>query len=162
MAKIEGRQRRDAIIGTWCLFVQEIAAGNAEVYVPINETPRNFTGRQKTHFDAAHAFGCSHQGRMIGGFGQAEVFSFQATKFFNTLEGGAVATNDDALATRVRRMKDFGFSGLDTVVSVGTNAKMNEISAAMGLGGLLMEVTRHNRIDWLRIEPGWRVRRAAA
>ena len=107
--------------------------------------------RHKLHllFDAAHAFGCSHQGRAIGGFGDAEVFSFQATKFFNTLEGGAVATNDDALAQRVRRMKDFGFSGVDTVASVGTNAKMNEISAAMGLGGMesldrILEVNRLN------------------
>ncbi len=103
----------------------------------------------KLFFDAAHAFGCSHHGRSIGGFGDAEVFSFQATKFFNTLEGGAVATNNDALATRVRRMKDFGFSGVDTVVSVGTNAKMSEISAAMGLGGLedldrVLEANRSN------------------
>ncbi len=104
----------------------------------------------KLIFDAAHAFGCSHHGRMIGGFGDAEVFSFQATKFFNTLEGGAVATNDDDLATRVRRMKDFGFSGVDTVVSVGTNAKMNEISAAMGLGGLenLDRILEANRMNF--------------
>ncbi len=104
----------------------------------------------KLLFDAAHAFGCSHQGRMIGGFGEAEVFSFQATKFFNTLEGGAVATNDDALATRVCRMKDFGFAGVDTVVSVGTNAKMSEISAAMGLGGLdsLDRVLDANRVNF--------------
>lgn len=90
----------------------------------------------KVLFDAAHAFGCSHQGKMIGGFGDAEIFSFQATKFFNTLEGGAVVTNDDALAQRVRQMKDFGFCGLDQVASVGTNGKMSEISAVMGLGGL--------------------------
>ena len=51
-------------------------------------------------FDAAHAFGCSHRGRMIGGFGRAEVFSFHATKFFNSFEGGAIATNDDELATQ--------------------------------------------------------------
>ena len=48
-------------------------------------------------FDAAHAFGCSHGGRMIGGFGEAEVFSFHATKFFNSFEGGAVVTNNDEL-----------------------------------------------------------------
>ena len=87
-------------------------------------------------FDAAHAFGCSYRGHMIGGFGDAEVFSFHATKFFNTLEGGAVATNNDELATKIRLMKNFGFAGLDNVVYIGTNGKMNEVSAAMGLTGL--------------------------
>ena len=87
-------------------------------------------------FDAAHAFGCSHRGKMIGGFGEAEVFSFHATKFLNTFEGGAVATNDDALAERIKLMHNFGFSGFDNVVHIGTNGKMNEMSAAMGLTGL--------------------------
>jgi dTDP-4-amino-4,6-dideoxygalactose transaminase len=84
-------------------------------------------------FDAAHAFACSHDGKMIGGFGNAEVFSFHATKFFNSFEGGAVATNDDALAQKIRDMRNFGFAGLDNVVDVGTNGKMSEVSAAMGL-----------------------------
>jgi dTDP-4-amino-4,6-dideoxygalactose transaminase len=87
-------------------------------------------------FDAAHAFGNSHQGRMIGNFGEAEVFSFHATKFFNSFEGGAVATNDDDLATAVRLMTNFGFAGVDDVIYVGTNGKMHEISAAMGLTSL--------------------------
>jgi dTDP-4-amino-4,6-dideoxygalactose transaminase len=87
-------------------------------------------------FDSAHAFGCSYRGRPIGGFGDAEVFSFHATKFFNTFEGGAVVTNDGALAARMRLMKNFGFAGYDRVVDVGTNGKMSEVSAAMGLTGL--------------------------
>lgn len=100
-------------------------------------------------FDAAHAFGCSWQGRMIGNFGDAEVFSFHATKFFNTFEGGAVTTNDDALAARIRLMQNFGFTGLDSVIYVGTNGKMSEVSAAMGLTGLesldqFIEVNRCN------------------
>ena len=90
----------------------------------------------KLLFDAAHGFACSHKGKMLGGFGHAEVFSFHATKFFNTFEGGAVATNDDALATKIRLMKNFGFHGLDNVIYIGTNGKMTEISAAMGLTGL--------------------------
>lgn len=90
----------------------------------------------KLMFDASHAFGCSHEGRMIGNFGAAEVFSFHATKYFNTFEGGAIATNDDALAKRIQLMKNFGFSGYDRVIYIGTNGKMNEISAAMGLTGL--------------------------
>jgi dTDP-4-amino-4,6-dideoxygalactose transaminase len=87
-------------------------------------------------FDAAHAFGCSYKGRMIGNLGLAEVFSFHATKFFNTFEGGAVVTNDDDLAARIRLMKNFGFAGYDNVVYIGTNGKMSEVSAAMGLTSL--------------------------
>lgn len=90
----------------------------------------------KLMFDAAHAFACSHQGQMIGGFGDAEVFSFHATKFFNSFEGGAVTTNDNLLARKMREMRNFGFSGLDGVIEVGTNGKMSEISAAMGLTSL--------------------------
>jgi dTDP-4-amino-4,6-dideoxygalactose transaminase len=90
----------------------------------------------KLLFDAAHAFGCSYEGRMIGSFGDAEVFSFHATKFFNTFEGGAVTTNDDELAKKIRLMKNFGFAGYDQVVYIGTNGKMSEISAAMGLTSL--------------------------
>jgi dTDP-4-amino-4,6-dideoxygalactose transaminase len=95
----------------------------------------------KTHnlkliFDASHAFGCSSQGQMLGNFGDAEVFSFHATKFLNAFEGGAIVTNNDELATKIRLMKNFGFAGNDKVVHVGTNGKMNEISAAMGLTGL--------------------------
>jgi dTDP-4-amino-4,6-dideoxygalactose transaminase len=87
-------------------------------------------------FDAAHAFACSHRGQMIGAFGQAEVFSFHATKFFNAFEGGAITTNNDDLAARMRLMKNFGFAGYDNVVYIGTNGKMSEVSAAMGLTSL--------------------------
>lgn len=103
----------------------------------------------KLMYDASHAFGCSSNGRRIGGFGACEVFSFHATKFFNSFEGGAIATNDDELARKIRLMKNFGFSGLDRVTLVGTNGKMNEISAAMGLTGLeslpqFIETNRRN------------------
>src|SRR5690606_332349 len=87
-------------------------------------------------FDAAHAFGCSHRGRMIGNFGRAEVLSFHATKLFNTFEGGAVVTNDDALAETMRLMRNFGFAGFDNVIHPGTNGKMVEVCAAMGLTNL--------------------------
>lgn len=90
----------------------------------------------KLLFDAAHAFNCSWRGRMIGNFGDAEVFSFHATKVFNTFEGGALATNNAELALRVRRMRNFGFAGLDQTDALGTNAKMSEASAAMGLTNL--------------------------
>lgn len=87
-------------------------------------------------FDAAHAFGCSYNGKMIGNFGDAEVFSFHATKFLNTFEGGAITTNNDRLAKRLRLMTNFGFEGIDNVIDIGTNGKMNEVSAAMGLSGM--------------------------
>lgn len=103
-------------------------------------------------FDAAHAFGCSYRGRMIGGFGDAEVFSFHATKFFNTFEGGAIATNNAELAARIRLMKNFGFEGYDEVSHIGTNGKMNEISAAMGLTSLesLEEFVNANRRNYMQ------------
>jgi dTDP-4-amino-4,6-dideoxygalactose transaminase len=90
----------------------------------------------KIMFDASHALGCSHQGQMIGNFGSAEVFSFHATKFLNSFEGGAIATNDDELDQKLRLMKNFGFAGFDNVIYLGTNGKMSEVSAAMGLTSL--------------------------
>jgi dTDP-4-amino-4,6-dideoxygalactose transaminase len=101
-------------------------------------------------FDAAHAFGCSHKGKMIGGFGLAEVFSFHATKFFNTFEGGAVVTNDDALAQKMRLMRNFGFAADDNVIYIGTNGKMTEVAAAMGLTGFesLEEFVAVNRRNY--------------
>jgi len=87
-------------------------------------------------FDASHAFACSHKGRLIGSFGRCEVFSFHATKFFNSFEGGAVVTNDDDLAEKMRLMRNFGFAGYDNVIYPGTNGKITEIAAAMGLTNL--------------------------
>jgi dTDP-4-amino-4,6-dideoxygalactose transaminase len=109
----------------------------------------------KLLFDAAHAFGCRYRGQMVGNFGDAEVFSFHATKFFNTFEGGAVVTNDDELANRIRLMHNFGFAGLDSVIYIGTNGKMSEVSAAMGLTSLeslehFVAVNRENYRAYLR------------
>ena len=84
---------------------------------------------------------------MVGNFGACEVLSFHATKFFNTFEGGAILTNDDVLADQVRLMRNFGFQGLDNVVYPGTNGKMTEICAAMGLVNLehLGDIISRNR-----------------
>ena len=106
-------------------------------------------------YDAAHAFGVSLGDRMVGSFGTAEILSFHATKFFNAVEGGAIVTNDDALAESVRLMRNFGFAGEDTVVSEGTNGKMTEISAAMGLSNFsglddLIDVNRRNYEAYVR------------
>jgi dTDP-4-amino-4,6-dideoxygalactose transaminase len=98
-------------------------------------------------FDAAHAFGVSHRGRMVGSFGRAEVFSFHATKFVNSFEGGAVVTDDDELADQLRRLRAFGFRDTDDVAGPGTNGKMPEICAAMGLVNLdaMPDVVAANR-----------------
>ncbi|GIG88357.1 DegT/DnrJ/EryC1/StrS family aminotransferase [Plantactinospora endophytica] len=87
-------------------------------------------------FDAAQAFGSAYPGRPVGGAGLAEVFSFHATKLVNAFEGGAVVTDDGALAARVRAMHNFGIVGEDEVALTGTNAKMSEAAAAMGLVSL--------------------------
>ncbi len=83
-------------------------------------------------YDSAHAFGIPG----IGSSGDCEIFSFHATKFFNTLEGGGIATNDDGLARKCRLAGRFGFQGEDDVVAIGTNGKMQEVSAAVGLANL--------------------------
>ena len=90
-------------------------------------------------FDAAHAFRCLNNGFYIGNFGDCEVFSFHATKFFNTIEGGAITTNDDELAEKCRRLRNFGFRGDKTsrTVEVGINAKMSEVHAAFGLANFM-------------------------
>ncbi len=90
----------------------------------------------KVMYDAAHAFGSSRNGMMVGNFGECEVYSFHATKFLNTFEGGAVVTNNDELAEKIRLMRNFGFKGYDNVVSIGINGKMSEVCAAMGLTSL--------------------------
>lgn len=107
-------------------------------------------------YDAAHAFGCTHRGRMVGGFGRCEVFSFHATKFLNSFEGGAVATDDDALAEQMRLMRNFGFQGFDHVTHLGTNGKMTEVCAAMGLTSLeaLEEIVAVNRRNYLAYREG--------
>lgn len=107
-------------------------------------------------FDAAHALGCSYKGRMIGGFGEAETVSFHATKFLNSFEGGAVFTNDDVLAERIRFMRNFGFAGLDRVDYVGTNGKMTEIAAAMGLTSLesIQDIVRANECNYRAYQQG--------
>jgi dTDP-4-amino-4,6-dideoxygalactose transaminase len=84
-------------------------------------------------FDAAHALGSRRQNVPITALGAASVVSFHATKFLNSFEGGAILTDDAALAAEARAMTNFGFTGRDSVRSLGTNAKMSEISAAMGL-----------------------------
>lgn len=90
----------------------------------------------KVIYDAAHAFGESYKGTGVANFGDASMFSFHATKVFNTIEGGAVCFHDEELGRKLFRLKNFGIRDEETVDGVGANAKMNEFQAAMGLCNL--------------------------
>lgn len=116
-------------------------------------------------FDAAHAFNCSLNGQKIGTFGAAEVFSFHATKFVSCGEGGAITTNDEGLADKLRLMRNFGFVGLDSISIIGTNAKMPELSAALGITSIeamegIIDANRRNHHSYCELTaeiPGLRV-----
>lgn len=90
----------------------------------------------KVIYDAAHAFGVTYRGINSANFGDASMFSFHATKVFNTVEGGAVAFADHTLVQVLNDMKNFGIRGPEEVAYVGGNAKMNEFQAAMGICNL--------------------------
>ncbi len=90
----------------------------------------------KVIYDAAHAFAVKYKGVPSANFGDASMFSFHATKVFNTIEGGCVCFKDDALVSTMNDMKNFGIRGTERVVFVGGNAKMSEFQAAMGLCNL--------------------------
>ncbi|MBQ2960857.1 MAG: DegT/DnrJ/EryC1/StrS family aminotransferase [Oscillospiraceae bacterium] len=90
----------------------------------------------KLIYDAAHAFGAKKDGLSSACFGDAAMFSFHATKVFNTIEGGALCFKGSELKTRVNDLKNFGIHGPEEVMYVGGNAKMNEFCAAMGLCNL--------------------------
>lgn len=90
----------------------------------------------KVIYDAAHAFGVKYRKQGIGNFGDASIFSFHATKVFNTIEGGAVAFSDHRIYEKLYNLKNFGIRGEELVVEVGANAKMNEFAAIMGLCNL--------------------------
>jgi dTDP-4-amino-4,6-dideoxygalactose transaminase len=104
----------------------------------------------KVMYDAAHAFACSRQGTMVGSFGECEIFSFHATKFISAFEGGAIVTNNEDLATRLKFMRNFGFSGYDKVSYLGVNGKMTEACAAMGLTSIesLDEIVEVNKANY--------------
>lgn len=90
----------------------------------------------KVIYDAAHAFGASYKGRSAGALGDASMFSFHATKVFNTIEGGAVSFGDDALVERLNDYKNFGQHTPEEVLYAAGNGKMSEFQAAMGLCNL--------------------------
>lgn len=87
----------------------------------------------KVIYDAAHAFGESYHGREIGTYGDMAIFSFHATKVYNTIEGGAVCCRNEEQYKKLYNLKNFGIQSQELITDIGTNAKMSEFSAAMGL-----------------------------
>lgn len=103
----------------------------------------------KVVYDAAHAFGVRYKGISSACFGDMSMFSFHATKVFNTIEGGAVCFRDDNLVTILNDLKNFGIHGPETTLYVGGNAKMNEFQAAMGICNLRhldAEIAKRKRV----------------
>lgn len=87
----------------------------------------------KVIYDAAHAFGVEVNKKGVMNFGDISTISFHATKLFHTIEGGGIATNDDALAHKIAYMRNFGHKGQEDFWGLGINAKNSEFHAAMGL-----------------------------
>jgi dTDP-4-amino-4,6-dideoxygalactose transaminase len=90
----------------------------------------------KVIYDSAHAFGVTVNGVGVANFGDISMFSFHATKVFNTIEGGALTYRNENLAKKINALKNFGITGQDSVEYIGYNAKMNEFQAAMGICNL--------------------------
>lgn len=90
----------------------------------------------KVIYDAAHAFGVTVDGRGIGSFGDAAMFSCHATKVFHTIEGGITVFRDESLLQKIHHLTNFGFVDPEEVEYVSTNARMNEFEAAMGICNL--------------------------
>ncbi|MDD5704298.1 MAG: DegT/DnrJ/EryC1/StrS family aminotransferase [Kiritimatiellae bacterium] len=87
----------------------------------------------KLFYDAAHVFGVRQDGQPVASWGDLSMLSFHATKVFNTLEGGALVTDDPALKRRIDFLRNFGFQDEVTVVAPGTNGKVDEVRSAYGL-----------------------------
>lgn len=90
----------------------------------------------KVIYDAAHAFSTEINGRGIGTFGDVTMFSFHATKLFNTIEGGCLTYNDEKLIRKIYKLRNYGIESEEIVEDIGINGKMNEFQAAMGLVNL--------------------------
>lgn len=104
----------------------------------------------KVIYDAAHTFGETYKGQGVGSFGDVSCFSFHATKVFNTIEGGAVCFNNSELGQKLYDLKNFGIHNQETVAAIGSNAKMNEFCAAMGICNLRHideEIAKRKKVD---------------
>ena len=100
----------------------------------------------KVIYDAAHCFTTEINKMGIGTFGDISMFSFHATKLFNTIEGGCLTYNDASLAETIYLLRNFGIKNEEKVLDIGINGKMNEIQAAIGVLNLeLIENEKQKR-----------------
>ena len=126
--------------------IEELITENTVAIIPVHvygnicnvETIQKIADKYnlKVIYDAAHAFGTQYQEKGIGNYGDASVFSFHATKVFNTIEGGAVSFAEHRYYEKLYNLKNFGIRGEELVTDVGANAKINESCAIMGLCNL--------------------------
>jgi len=152
---------------TWCLSPQSVAAALADdergfgaaLVVPVHVfgAPADtdaFKRLGRDHgvavvYDAAHGFGATRDGRPVGGQGYAQCFSTSPTKLLISAEGGIVATGDEALADRLVAGRDYGNPGDYDALFSGLNARLSELHALVGLGGLDVlepEAVRRNEL----------------
>ena len=108
----------------------------------------------KVVYDAAHAFDVKYKGESVLNYGDISTLSFHATKLFHTIEGGALIINDDSLVEKARYLRNFGIENQESIPELGTNAKMNEFEAAMGLCMLdeMEEVSQRRKVVYGRYE----------
>ncbi len=126
--------------------IEELITDKTSAIVPVHvygmpcdvEAIERIAGKHnlKVIYDAAHAFGEKIKGRNISSFGDAAIFSFHATKSFNSIEGGCTVVRDKATLIRAYQLHNFGIMDEESVEFVGANAKMNEFQAALGLCNL--------------------------
>jgi dTDP-4-amino-4,6-dideoxygalactose transaminase len=123
--------------------IEELITPNTEAIVPVHVFGNGceveaIAAIAKAHglkvvYDGAHAFDVKYKGESILNYGDISTLSFHATKLFHTIEGGALIINDDALVQKARYLINFGIENTISIPELGTNAKMNEFEAAMGL-----------------------------
>lgn len=131
---IDVRKIEDLITDRTAAIVPVHVYGNLCDVEEIDKIARKYG--LKVIYDAAHAFAVKYKGVSSASFGDASMFSFHATKVFNTIEGGAVAFRSDDWVQLLNDQKNFGIHGSESVCFVGGNAKMNEFQAAMGICNL--------------------------
>ncbi len=106
----------------------------------------------KVIYDAAHAFSTEIKGKSIGNFGDITMFSFHATKLYNTLEGGCLTYKNNELKEKIYNLRNFGIKNEEEVVDIGINGKMNEFQASVGLLNLkLFKKEQKERLEIKKI-----------
>ena len=104
----------------------------------------------KVIYDGAHAFGSHINGKSIGSYGDMTMFSFHATKLFNTIEGGCLVFKDNKLYEKLNLLRNFGIVSPEKVVISGTNAKLNEVQAAVGIEVLKIVKEERKRRKYIK------------